>query len=387
MQSARRWFAVGQADAVGPEPGARAAEAALVGPDPKLLIVFCSAFHDLPALVRQIRERSAAPLIGCTTAGEITDCGPAQASVVVAALGGEGFRVETAAAEEATRDLRAAGARVASCMPSDEARPHRVLIMLTDGLRGDQQEAIRGAYGVLGAGVPLVGGCAGDELRMSRTFQLHGEQVLSDSIVAAAIASEAPFGIGVRHGWRKVGEPLLVTGSRGSRVLTLDDRPALDMYLERLGAPARDDWSPCEWSQLFLTHPIGLGHRGGEGHVRDVSGCDVDERSLLCTAEIPQGGLVWIMDGDADSVLGATDGACEDSLAGLGDHPLIGMLAFDCVARRQVLGDERIRTEVDRVARNARGAPLAGFYSYGEIARTGGVGGFHNKTLVVLSVS
>jgi hypothetical protein len=30
---------------------------------------------------------------------------------------------------------------------------------------------------------------------------------------------------------------------------------------------------------------------------------------------------------------------------------------------------------------------VAGFYSYGEIARTQGVSGFHNQTLVVLAVA
>jgi hypothetical protein len=38
-------------------------------------------------------------------------------------------------------------------------------------------------------------------------------------------------------------------------------------------------------------------------------------------------------------------------------------------------------------AENTGGAPVAGFYTYGEIARTQGVSGFHNQTLVVLAVS
>jgi hypothetical protein len=39
------------------------------------------------------------------------------------------------------------------------------------------------------------------------------------------------------------------------------------------------------------------------------------------------------------------------------------------------------------VARLAGEAPVAGFYTYGEIARTRGVTGFHNQTLVVLAVA
>src|SRR5207249_4365164 len=123
--------------------------------------------HDLPAVVRQIQDCSGGvPLVGCTTAGEIATSGPGEASVVVAALGGEGFAIQTAVATGASSDLRAAGACAARCLPPPEDRPYRALLLLTDGLAGDQQEIVRGAYGVLGAGVPLVGGCAGDDLKM-----------------------------------------------------------------------------------------------------------------------------------------------------------------------------------------------------------------------------
>ena len=93
------------------------------------------------------------------------------------------------------------------------------------------------------------------------------------------------------------------------------------------------------------------------------------------------------MEGDGDSVLEATDAACSDALAPLGGHPPLGVLAFDCIARRGILGDQGIRAEVDRVAENAGDAPVAGFYTYGEIARTHGVSGFHNQTLVVLALA
>jgi hypothetical protein len=50
-----------------------------------------------------------------------------------------------------------------------------------------------------------------------------------------------------------------------------------------------------------------------------------------------------------------------------------------------VLGEEGIQQEIERVASASGGAPVAGFYTYGEIARTSGVGWFHNQTLVVLA--
>ena len=119
----------------------------------------------------------------------------------------------------------------------------------------------------------------------------------------------------------------------------------------------------------------------------DPNPAGFDDRSLGCIAEIPQGGLAWFMEGDDDSVMRATDAACADALRPLGGRAPLGMIAFDCIARREVLGDAGIRREVDLVAAQAAGAPVAGFYTYGEIARTHGVAGFHNQTLVVLAVS
>ena len=60
-------------------------------------------------------------------------------------------------------------------------------------------------------------------------------------------------------------------------------------------------------------------------------------------------------------------------------------MAFDCIARRGVLGDDGIQLEIDRISKHADGAPVIGFYTYGEIARIRGTSGFHNQTLVVLA--
>jgi hypothetical protein len=139
--------------------------------------------------------------------------------------------------------------------------------------------------------------------------------------------------------------------------------------------------------RLAITHPLGLSRHTGEEQVRFIGGADFADRSLSCIAEVPQGGLVWIMGGDVESVLQATDAACGDSIAALEGQPPLGMLAFDCIGRRGVLGDEGLQAELDRLAANSAGAPVAGFYTYGEIARTRGMRGFHNQTMVVLSIA
>ncbi len=385
---ATRWMRVGQSsNPDAKQAGSEATVSAINDETAKLLVVFCSDSYDLEALMAGITGAAgSAQIIGCSTAGEIATDGPVDASVVVIALGGEGFSVRTHHAERASQRLREVGEEVAGCLTDMEERPHRVLMLLTDGLAGDQQEIVRGAYGVLGASVPLVGGCAGDDLKMERTFQFHNGKVLKDAVVAAALGSDAPLGIGVHHGWQKVGDPMLVTKSSDNRVYTLNDMPALDFYLERLDAPEDVRTDPAAFTRFALTHPLGLMRRSGESQVRFVAEADFSDRSIGCIAEVPQGGMAWFMEGDEGSVLAATDAACSDALEGLGAPP-IGLIAFDCIARRGVLGEGGIKTEIDRIATHASGAPVAGFYTYGEIARTRGISGFHNQTLVVLAVS
>jgi hypothetical protein len=387
--AAGRWLSVGRSDATDArEAGETAAREALLGRDAKLVVVFCSDEYDLPALLAAINAESrGAQLIGCSTAGEIATSGPGDAGVVIVALGGDGFSIATDVATGVADDLRGAGARVASALERVEARPHRLLMLLTDGLAGDQQEIVRGAHSVAGAGVPLVGGCAGDGLKMQATFQLYGDQVLRNAVVGAAIASDAPLGIGVRHGWRAVGQPMLVTSSADNRVYALDDQPALDVYLDRLDAPSEVRSDHGAFTRFALTHPLGLDRRRGEEQVRFIGEANFEDRSLGCIAEVPQGGLAWFMEGDDDSVLAATDAACGDALAPLDGQAPLGLIAFDCIARRGVLGDAGVSREVDRIAEGAQGAPVAGFYTYGEIARTSGISGFHNQTLVVLAVA
>jgi hypothetical protein len=384
-----RWVSCGRSLATDAfSAGAEAAREAVSGhPDAQLLIVFCSDEYDVARLAAGIAtEAAGAAVIGCSTAGEIATSGPSDASVVVTALGGPGFSVVTAAATECEDGLRhAAKTAVRDCIDALDRKEHSVVLLLTDGLGGDQMEVIRGAYEVVGAEIPLVGGCAGDGLKMQATFQIFGEQVLRHAVVAAAISSVAPIGIGVQHGWRPVGEPMLVTASTGNRVETLDSQPALDVYLRRLGAPDEAWLDPDAFTRFALTHPLGITRRSG-AEVRFVAGADFDARAIVCIASLPPGGLAWIMEGDEDSVLEATDGACKAAIASLDGLAPIGLLAFDCIARRGVLGDRGISREIERIASFAGGAPVAGFYTYGEIARTTGRHGFHNQTLVVLAL-
>jgi hypothetical protein len=190
----------------------------------------------------------------------------------------------------------------------------------------------------------------------------------------------------MRHGWRKVGEPMIVTSSGNGRVYTLDDRPALDVFLDRLGAPAEAYNNASAFTKFALPRPLGVQRRSGVEARNLSTEVDIEGRSIGGGVAIDHGGLTWAMDGDTDSILRAVDATCQDALAGLGGRSPLGMLTLSCAALRAVLGDEGIQREGARLDKWADGVPFAGFYTYGEIARVRGIDGFHNQTLVVLAL-
>ena len=384
--TARRWMGVGRsAERDSRMAAGAAAREAMAGRVPKLLLVFAGIDHDWAALAESLRGVGA-PVVGCSTHGEIAPGGPSDGSVTVAAIGGPGFSVSAAVAEGVSGRQREAGAEVAGCVSEVAGFPHRVLLLLTDGLLRDQESVLRGCYSVLGASVPLVGGAAADGWRMTGTFLIADGRVLTDAVVGVAISSEAPLSVSVGHGWEKVGEPMIVTSSGNGRVYTLDDRPAMDVFLDRLGAPPAAYRDAAAFTEFALPRPLGVQRRRGIEARNLSTEVDLEGRSIGGGSAIDHGGLVWALRGDEESIMAATDAACEAALAGLGGDEPVGLVLFSCAALRAVLGDDGVRREVDRMAKWAARAPFAGFHTYGEIARVRGIDGFHNQTLAVLAL-
>ncbi|HEV2638018.1 MAG TPA: FIST N-terminal domain-containing protein [Actinocrinis sp.] len=387
-EDGRRWMGVGRSGAADSRTAAAAAAgSALHGADPKLLIVFTAITHDLAGVLDGLRAAApGVPVVGCTTHGELAPGGPTDGSVTVAAIGGPGFSVRLAVAENVSGRQREAGAALARCAGEVDPLEHRALLLLTDGMVRDQEAILRGVYSVVGAAVPLFGGACADGWRMTGGFLIADDRVLTDAAIAVAIASEAPLSIAFRHGWQKTGQPMIVTGSGNGRVYSLDDQPALDAYLDRAQAPAAAYTDPEAFKDFALSRPLGVQRRSGVEARNLSTEVDIAGRSVGGGSAMDHGGLTWVMTGDEESILAATEAACQDALAGLGGRPPLGLLTFSCAALRAVLGDEGIRREGERLEKWAGSAPFAGFYTYGEIARVRGIDGFHNQTLAVLAL-
>jgi hypothetical protein len=357
--------------------------------------VFCSIRLDPHAVLAGIKEVAAGvPLIGCSSGAEIGVDGPGDGLVAIAAFGGPGFTVRTSAATGTRTTPREGGIEVARSAFAGMDGANQLMLLLTDGLVDDQDEIIGGVYEMLGAGVALAGGAAGTALLSdganANTFHMYDGEVLTDAVVGAAITSDGPLGVAMRHGFREVGEPMVVTRSREGRIYTIDKRPAVHAYLDRLGAPAEAYHDQAAFVAFSRLRPLCVLRRATE-EVRFVTEhADLDEGSLVCVGDVPEGGMVWPLESDADTTIEAVDGVWPAAVEALGGVPAQGFIAFDCGIRQDILSQsptgDRVAEEVRRMVGQAGDLPFIGFYTWGEIARTRGVNGLHHQSLVVLAV-
>jgi hypothetical protein len=367
--------------------GRDAVEQARDGRSAELVVLYSCDRSASPELLAGAAEGAgSARVIGCSVPGDLAPDGPGENRVLALALGGSGFSVRTAVAPSHDGP-RAAGRHASEQLVRSLSPDQRDLVMLlTASQAGDQSEIVRGAYGVLGGAVPLVGGCTGKNTSAASSYQFHGEEMFVDAVVAASLHTDGPFGIGVRHGLSRVGKRMVVTRSEGGHVLELDGQPALDAYLERLEAPSAAATDPDAFLDFAAAHPLGLSRNSGPDQARCIGAAGFEDRSLRCVAEVPQDSLAWFLHETVETTVAAAERACEEAVAGLNGTPPAAVLVFDCIGRRKLLGEDGARAEVAAIAGAAQGAPLAGFYTHGEIARTRGSRGFHNKTVVVLAL-
>lgn len=386
-----RWFGVGRSLLADPaEAGAQACREALGGRRAGLVIVFAALSHSTAEMVAAVHAAAGGDvlMVGCSTSGEFTMDGRGS-GVVVNAIGGDGFQAAVRAVPYNSMDLYAAGETVASAL-DDVDSEHRVLLMLGDGRSGDQQEVVRGAYSVAGAQVPLIGGCAGDDVTQSGTYAFFSSgteiHILKNAVLGAALGSESPFGIGMAHGWHRTGEPMVVTRSEGGRIHELDGEPALDVYLRKLGgAPELGDDQEA-FLAFASVRPLGLARRTGED-VRIIFACEPTDRSIYSLADTPEGAMVWFMEQDVDEVIGAAAAAGRAAADSLNGAAPLGVLVFDCCVRPMALGQDNTDLAAERLRDELKPIPFSGFYTNGEIVLTRGAKGMHHLTVAALAVS
>jgi hypothetical protein len=331
-----------------------------------------------------------APLLTSTTAGELTEHGLSHDGVVVMLVASDAFEVKAALAGGLKGDVPGAAARLcdglADIKRSAQAkgRRHMTSVLLTDGLAGTGEDLVQHMFELLHSVPRIVGGAAGDEGKFAETRVGLGATVASDSAAVLHLFSRSPWGIGVDHGLRSTTSQMRVTRATGNVVHEIDSAPAFEAY--RRHAQKRGiALNQSNASAYMISNELGI--HFFERITRARAPLSVDPRgALTCAASIPEGSMVSILDGEPDNMVEAAKRAAATAKAGLEGSPAAGVLLFDCVCRGMILKDD-FQKEIEAVRSVFGKVPIAGFLTYGEIARRPGhLDGWHNATAVVAAI-
>jgi hypothetical protein len=347
------------------------------GSDPEVGLVLCFGPADRledRTLLASLRARyPLAVVAGCTTAGAIHG-GVDDAGMVLTEVRFERTVCRAICAPVvAEDDGYALGSSLAAELLGEDLKH---IFVLSDGLAVNGSSLAAGLQAGAGSLVTVSGGLAGDGPRFERTLVMCGEKVAPGRVTAIGFYGPTlRVGLGSRGGWDPIGPRRRVTKSRGNRVLTLDDEPALDLYKRYLGDAA------AGLPLSGLRFPLEVqGASGGDALVRTLLAVDEEEHSLIFAGDVPEGSTARLMKANIDRLVEGAATAAQR--ASQGQTWQVAFLV-SCVGRRLVMG-QRTEDEVEAVQEVfGNGVSVSGFYGYGELCA--GVRGceLHNQTMTV----
>ena len=352
---------IAQSCAADPRAAADELHQGLAQTDQSLVLFFCSSEYDRGALASEIGARfGGAPVVGCTTAGEIGPMGCRDGS-----LTGVSFAASAGAAVVGHLDhlqefsipegvAFASGQRRRLEAEAPQADAHNSFaFLLVDGLFGHEEQLAHALQEGLGD-IPLVGGSAGDSMSFAGTYIYRDGEFVSDSAVLVLISTPLPFIEFKTQHFEPTDERLVVTEADPEQrvVSEINGLPAAQEYARMLGVDA-DDLGPAH----FAASPVVVLIDGGN-YVRSIQKVNPDG-SLKFYCAVERGVVLRVAEG-VDLVRNL-ETALAQVRARIGPPQVV--LTFDCILRKLEIAQTGVEQPVTEVLR-ANNA--VGFNTYGE---------------------
>lgn len=250
-------------------------------------------------------------------------------------------------------------------------------IVFVDGLSGSVQDLTYTLYGKLGGNVTYVGGGAGYYDMVHRPCIFNNKQVCKDAMYVCVVKNKTR--IAVEHGWKKLNGPYFVKGSHDNVLTDLDNYKAFEVYRRVIEEEENLTLFKEDFFIYAKDHPFGILEEDGTLIVRDpVAVGDKDE--IICVAGIPEGSEVYVLKGDANTLL---ESSLKIAIAARFNAPAkYKPMLFDCISRAMFL-ENRFTEELENIQAGMQFC-VEGALSLGEIAcRENGEMVIHNKSSVL----
>jgi hypothetical protein len=348
---------------------------------PQLLFIFGNReLLEKSDITSQLAEKYPDAIFsGCSTAGEIANESVRDHSIIITGILFKNTVVKSSkiALNSVLYSSVDAGRKLVALFPG-EGLKH--VFVVSDGLRVNGTDLVKGMTEGLATEVTLTGGLAGDGSQFSKTLIVEPDgNIASESVAAIGFYGDSlSIGFGSRGGWDSFGLDRMVTKSTENVHFEIDGQPALDLYKSFLGDKAKD------LPSSGLLFPLSM--RDSEERapvVRTILGINEEDKSLTFAGDIPQGSFVRLMKANNDRLITGAEEAAHAASKGLTNSPELAILV-SCVGRKLVL-KQMVEEEVESVSEVLGGPVMTGFYSYGELApfNRDSLCELHNQTMTI----
>ncbi len=323
-------------------------------PNASLVLFFCSSRYDLQQLGPALSKAFSAPIVGCTSAGQLGAAGYAKGGITAVSLESSELRATPFLISQlgGGSEVVDVGYRaVAQLVRSGSKRAFGLLLI--DGLANAEERVAAALFQALGD-VPLIGGSAADELAFQETHVYFDGQFRRGAAVFVLFETTLPFVTFKVQDATPTPAKLVATSTDPARrlVFEINGKPAVTGYAEKLGVAASE-----LTAVLCAQHPP-LVRWGSEYFIRGVRAVNADgSLSFWCAVEE---GIVLTL-GRQISAVDTLTASLEEAQRKVGSCAL--MIGLESVTRRVEL-EQAGQAEV--VGALLARHKVVGFSTYGE---------------------
>jgi len=349
---------------------------------PTVAFVFISIKQDRKA-VCEILDNEGIDIIGATSAGEFTDEQQSEGGTAILLLDISRDNYTILFEDIGQRNLEDVTANLAQ-KAFQKFRKSALILCSTlfskAGTMIDGNTLVKSIESAFGSDIIMFGGMAGDDITFTGTFVFTHEEETDNGLVVLVLNEEkiSLHGVAI-SGWKPIGVVRTVTKSEGNLVYTIDDHPALEIYLRFLGKDVATAEDQVKFFDSITVHyPFLIEREGLEPKICGAVGYDKEKKALICESNLFQGSRFrFSTPPDFEIIDTVINKAQKMKTATHSDAD--ALLIFSCAGRLSTLGpmaeqENEGLTDVWKV-------PMAGFYTYGEFGK--GLDGkheFHSTT-------
>lgn len=352
--------------------------------EPTLATVFLSVKLDFRA-ISSILDQEGIQVFGVTTeGGEILDSEVEKESVAIMLMDPNPGFFKVLFEEVGSRGYRETAAALAKKAQNFCSVP--TLLVSGSGVWNKPfvEPLLDGFVEIIGEEAVVFGGMAGDDLSLKESFVFTNDQVSNYATIAIVFDDSKISMKGITTcGWKSIGTTKSITSSDGNQVFGIDGEPALDLVMRYAGISELPDNLPDIQMALNQSLQIQLQREKGEAVMR-VGMVNVEDRSLTFMGSMDEGTKIkFCLLPDLDTLDNSVQVVEKFRNSEIPEADAV--LLFSCIGRVFSFGPEIIR-EIEGL-NSVWEAPLAGFYSQGELGRaTGGGLEVHNLTICLVAL-